>query len=439
MNSAAAGIGSEMNMRQRRTLLAGAVGNAIEFYDFIVYAYLAGYFAAHFFPTHDPVAALLASYGAFATGMIMRPVGGILFGNIGDRIGRKAALQLSVLLIAIPTLLIGLMPTYATIGLWAPALLIILRMLQGLSVGGEYSSSIVFLIEHAPANRRGTMGGFSPMGAFGGLLLGTAVSFLCTTVLGKTVMADWGWRVPFLASIFLTGIGVAARRALTQDVLNQHEVLASPVREAFRRYWQPMAAIALANTATGIVSFVGFMYAVPWMVKQTGVSTATALAINLCSLFMVSLLSVVGGYLGDQWGRMRVSRLGALILLLGAWQAFSLFRSGDILAMMSGGLLLAIGQGFFLGPLSANMATLLPRTVRVTGLSFGYSLAVGVFGGLAPMLTEYLIARFELPMAPALVIMLGALVSLLTLCLHPLWRHNTERLPEDDLPVTVTS
>src|SRR5574343_1208725 len=439
MNSAAAAIGSEMNMRQRRTLLAGAVGNAIEFYDFIVYASLAGYFAAHFFPTHDPVAALLASYGAFATGMIMRPVGGILFGNIGDRIGRKAALQLSVLLIAIPTLLLGLMPTYATIGLWAPVLLIILRMLQGLSVGGEYSSSIVFLIEQAPAKRRASIGVFSPMGAFGGLLLGTAASFLCTSVLGKAVMADWGWRVPFLSSIFLTGIGIWARRALTQDVLNQNDVLASPVREAFRHYWQPMTAIALANTATGIVSFVGFMYAVPWMVKQTGVSTATALAINLCSLFMVSLLSVVGGYLGDRWGRMRMSRLGTLILLLGAWPAFELFRSGDILMMMAGGLLLAIGQGFFLGPLSANMATLLPRTVRVTGLSFGYSLAVGVFGGLAPMLTEYLIARFELPMAPALVIMLGALVSLLTLCWHPLWRHNKERLPEDDLPVTVTS
>src|SRR5574343_590879 len=437
MNSAAAGIGSEMNMRQRRTLLAGAVGNAIEFYDFIVYAYLAGYFAAHFFPSHDPVAALLASYGAFATGMIMRPVGGILFGNIGDRIGRKAALQLSVLLIAIPTLLIGLMPTYATIGLWAPVLLIVLRMLQGLSVGGEYSSSIVFLIEHAPPNQRGFVGGFSPMGAFGGLLLGTAVSFLCTTVLGKEAMADWGWRIPFLASIFLTGIGVAARRALIQDVLNKNEVLQSPVREAFRRYWHPMAAIALANTATGIVSFVGFMYAVPWMVQQTGISTTTGLAINLFSLLMVSLLSVAGGRLGDRFGRMRMSRMGTLILLLGAWPAFSLFRTGDIAAMLAGGLLLAIGQGFFLGPLSANMATLLPKQVRVTGLSFGYSLAVGVFGGLAPMLTEYLIARFSLPMAPAAVIMLGAFVSLLTLCLHPLWRYNTGRLPEDDLPVTT--
>jgi MFS transporter, MHS family, proline/betaine transporter len=421
----------------RKTLLAGAIGNAIEFYDFIVYAYLAGYFAAQFFPSSDPVAALLASYGAFATGMIMRPVGGIIFGNIGDRIGRKAALQISVLLIAVPTLLIGLMPTYDSIGLWAPVLLIVLRMLQGLSVGGEYSSSIVLLIEQAPRNRRGFVGSFSPMGAFGGLLLGTLVSFLCTTTLGKAVMVDWGWRVPFIASIFLTGIGVAARRSLAQDVLSKDEILKSPVREAFRNYWRPMAAIALANTVTGIVSFIGFVYAVPWVVKESGISTAIALVINMFGLFMVSALSVVGGQVGDHFGRLRTSRLGVLILLLGAWPAFSLLRSGDVVAMMTGGLILAIGQGFFLGPLSASMATLLPKKVRVTGLSFGYSLAVGVFGGFAPLLTEFLTSRFSLHMAPALVIMIGALVSLTTLCLHPLWKHNTGHLPEDDLPVSA--
>ncbi len=415
----------------RKTLLAGAIGNAIEFYDFIVYAYLAGYFAAHFFPTHDPVAALLASYGAFATGMIMRPVGAILFGNIGDRIGRKAALQLSVLLIAIPTLMIGLLPTYAVIGLWAPALLILMRMLQGLSVGGEYSSSIVFLIEHAPEKRRGFVGGFSPMGAFGGLLLGTGASFLCTAILGKEVMADWGWRVPFLSSVLLTGVGIWARRSLGHEIMQRQDMLQSPVRTAFRNYWRPMLAIALANTATGIVSFVGFMYAVPWMTKLTGISTTTALAINLLSLLLVSLLSVAGGWLGDVFGKLRITRLGVLILLLGAWPAFELFASGQVSLMMLGGLLLAIGQGLYLGPLSASMATLLPHKVRVTGLSFGYSLAVGVFGGLAPMLTEFLIARFQLTMAPAMVIILGALVSLLTLCLHPLWRHNNGQLPED--------
>jgi MHS family proline/betaine transporter-like MFS transporter len=198
-----------------------------------------------------------------------------------------------------------------------------------------------------------------------------------------------------------------------------------------------MTAIALANTATGIVSFIGFMYAIPWMVKETGISTTTGLAINLFGLFMVSLLSIAGGILGDRFGRIHMSRFGLLILLLGAWPAFSLFRTGDITAMLTGGLILAIGQGFFLGPLSANMTTLLPKKVRVTGLSFGYSLSVGIFGGLAPMLTEYLIARLQLTMAPALVIMIGAMVSLLTLCLHPLWRHNTGHLPEDDLPIPL--
>ena len=147
----------------RKTIFAGAIGNAIEFYDFIIYAYLAVYFAYHFFPSHDPVAALIASYGAFATGMIMRPVGGLLLGRIGDRIGRKMALQVTVASIAIPTLIIGLLPTYETIGLLAPILLILLRMLQGLAVGGEYTSSIVFLIEHSPPNRRGFIGSFSPM------------------------------------------------------------------------------------------------------------------------------------------------------------------------------------------------------------------------------------------------------------------------------------
>ena len=200
-----------------------------------------------------------------------------------------------------------------------------------------------------------------------------------------------------------------------------------------------MLAIALANTATGIVSFVGFMYAVPWMTKLTGISTTTALAINLLSLLLVSLLSVAGGWLGDVFGKLRITRLGVLILLLGAWPAFELFASGQVSLMMLGGLLLAIGQGLYLGPLSASMATLLPHKVRVTGLSFGYSLAVGVFGGLAPMLTEFLIARFQLTMAPAMVIMLGALVSLLTLCLHPLWRHNNGQLPEDRPIGTVSA
>ena len=414
-----------------RTVLAGAIGNAIEFYDFIVYAYLATYFASQFFPTTDPVAALIASYGAFASGMVMRPVGGVIFGNIGDRIGRKVALQISVVLIAVPTLLIGLLPTYSSIGLWAPGLLILLRMLQGLSIGGEYSASIVFLIERSPPGRRGFIGSFSPMGAFGGLFLGTAMSFLCIASLGESVMHEWGWRVPFVASAVLTLIGMIARYSLGQDNTQGLDKHKAPVREAFRNYWRKMLSIALANTATGIVSFVGFMFAVPWMVKNAGVDSSHALAINLCSLILVGLFAVLGGWLGDRVGRIQVARLGVFILLVGAWPAFMLFTADHFFVKLLGGLILALGQGFFVGPLCASMAALLPKHVRVTGISFGYSLSVGIFGGFAPMLTEYLMARQQIVMAPALVIMAGAVVSLATLLWGADWRHAPESFPEE--------
>ncbi len=419
------------SQKLRKTIFAGAIGNAIEFYDFIIYAYLAVYFAYHFFPSHDPVAALIASYGAFATGMIMRPIGGLLLGRIGDRVGRKMALQVTVASIAIPTLIIGLLPTYETIGLFAPILLILLRMLQGLAVGGEYTSSIVFLIEHSPPKRRGFIGSFSPMGAFGGLLLGTAVCFICLLTLGNDQMHAWGWRLPFILSVVLTVVGIYARRSLSESTPNLSARSKSPVREVFVNHWRPMISICLANTSTGIVSFIGFMYAVQWMVKEAGVSSNMALLINLAGLAMVALMSLLGGYLGDRVDRVQIARLGVFILLVGAWPAFKLFQSGDVLLMLMGGAILAIGQGFFVGPLSSAMTNLLPPQVRVTGISFAYSLSVGLFGGIAPMLTEYLLSRKNLVMAPAMVIMAGALISLLTLLLRSDWRTGNALLPEE--------
>lgn len=421
------------SQKLRKTIFAGAIGNAIEFYDFIIYAYLAIYFAYHFFPSHDPVAALIASYGAFATGMIMRPIGGLLLGRIGDRVSRKMALQVTVASIAIPTLIIGLLPTYESIGLLAPILLIILRMLQGLAVGGEYTSSIVFLIEHSPPKQRGFIGSFSPMGAFGGLLIGTAVCFICLLTLGEDQMYAWGWRLPFILSVALTIVGVYARRSIPKSTSNLPIRSKSPVKEVFAHYWRPMISICFANTSTGIVSFVGFMYAVPWMVKEAGVSSNVALLINLSGLAMVALMSLLGGYLGDRFDRVQMARIGVFILLVGAWPAFRLFQSGDVLLMLMGGLILAIGQGFFVGPLSSAMTNLLPPQVRVTGISFAYSLSVGLFGGVAPMITEYLLSRENLVMAPAMVIMAGALISLLTLLLRSDWRTGNNLLPEEEL------
>jgi MHS family proline/betaine transporter-like MFS transporter len=269
------------------------------------------------------------------------------------------------------------------------------------------------------------------MGAFGGLLLGTVVCFICLLILGEDQMRDWGWRLPFILSVVLTAVGIYARRSLSESALTLTMRSKSPVKDVFVHHWRPMVSICFANTSTGIVSFIGFMYAVQWMIKEADVSSNTALLINMAGLAMVALTALLGGYLGDRVDRVQMARLGALILLVGAWPAFRLFQSGDVILMLMGGAILAIGQGFFVGPLSSAMTNLLPPQVRVTGISFAYSLSVGLFGGIAPMLTEYLLSRENLIMAPAIVIMAGALISLLTLLLRSDWRVGNALLPEE--------
>lgn len=415
----------------RRNMIAGAIGNAIEFYDFIVYAYLAHYFASQFFPSDDPVTALIASYGGFAAGMLMRPLGGVLIGSIGDKIGRKMALQISVLMISLPTFAIGFLPTYDSIGLWAPILLLLMRLVQGLSVGGEYSAAIVFLVERASPKERGFFGSFSPMGAIFGLLLGSLVTFIFTLSLGQENMKEWGWRLPFISSILLMLFGIWLRSKIASDSILKTESAKSPVMDAFKMYWREMLSIGLGNTLTGAMSFVGFMYAVPWMIEQGGIHSSMAFSINLISLALCCAMTVVGGIIGDAIGRVKTVAIGSFIALVGAWPAFLFFNTGNMPLMLIGSLIIGSAHGLFCGPFCACMASIVPKKVRVTVIAFGYSFSVGIVGGLAPMITEYLVGKMHIVMAPAIVIMTAAGVSLLAMLLDPIWRVRNESFPED--------
>ncbi len=405
-----------------RVVFAGAVGNAIEFYDFTIYAFLAGYFVIHFFPTNDPVVGLLASYGALAIGMVMRPLGGVLFGLIGDRLSTRVALQASVILIAAPTFVIGLLPTYDQIGMGAPVLLVSLRMIQGLSLGGEYSSSIIYIVENAP-RRRGYWGSFSPMGAFGGFFLGTGICMLVAQALGAERMDDWGWRVPFLGSLVLAGIGVLVRLSLAVE---RRKPVAARSRSllfsAFVGHWRLMVKIAMLNTASAITTFVGFAYATSWMVVASGVSRQHALAISLYGLSAAALFTLLGGFLGDRLGCLRISMVGLLTLVLGSWMAFLGMGGPETVLQIAGVSILAFGQGVFVGPMCAYMVMLVPSPVRTTVVSVGYSVAAGVFGGLAPLMTEYLHSRLDYEMAPAIVVIAGAAVSLVSAIVAGRWR-----------------
>lgn len=413
-------------------MLAGAIGNAIEFYDFMIYAYLAPFFALQFFPTHDPVTGLIATYGGFAAGMLMRPIGGILIGTIGDRIGRALALQLTIILISVPTFLIGLLPGYGIIGIWAPLLLILMRMLQGISLGGEYSAAVVFLVERSPRSQRGFSGSFSPLGAVLGFFLGSAVVFICVSVVSPAAMHDWGWRIPFLGSAILTLVGFQVRSRISADTkLAPDDIPASPVIEAITQHWRTMLAMGLGNAIAGVMGFVGFMYVVTWTVNEAGIPHALALAVNLLSLLLCGIFVLLAGKLSDHIGWKETAMTGAAISLVGAWPAFSLLKTGNLPLMIVGAAIIALAHAMFTGPFCACIASLVPRRLRVTVIAFGYSSSMAVFGGLSPMLTEYMVGKLGIAMAPAFVISGAAVISLLTLFLHPAWRQSKNRFLED--------
>ncbi|HEU0154534.1 MAG TPA: MFS transporter, partial [Stellaceae bacterium] len=252
---------------QRRTILAGIAGNVMEWYDFSVYGYFAAVIGNQFFPAKDPTSSLLAAFGVFAAGFLMRPLGGLIFGHIGDKLGRKRALTVSVVVMAVPTFLIGLLPTYREIGLAAPLLLVLLRLIQGTSVGGEYTTSSIFLVEHAPAGRRGFLGSFAPFGSCTGILVGSAVGAILTTVLAPGAVSAWGWRLAFIVGLAVGATGLVLRRRLADDRLAPGGLppAVAPVRDALTTEWRMILRIIAMNAAGAIAFYMCFVYTTTYL------------------------------------------------------------------------------------------------------------------------------------------------------------------------------
>jgi MFS transporter, MHS family, proline/betaine transporter len=242
-------------------IAAGMIGNVLEWYDFAVYGYFAATIGRQFFPHEDTVAQLLSAFGIFAIGYLMRPVGGALIGHIGDRFGRRAALTFSVIAMAIPTFLIGLLPGYATLGLMAPITLTLLRMVQGLSVGGEYTSSMVFLVERAPEGRRGLMGALAACGATSGILLGSAVGAGFAASMSEQALDAWGWRIPFLLGLVVGIAGYLLRRHVLETVPIEPRKRA-PIIETLHDHWRVVLGFAGLSVFNAVGFYVSFVYLV---------------------------------------------------------------------------------------------------------------------------------------------------------------------------------
>ncbi|HZF28598.1 MAG TPA: MFS transporter [Gammaproteobacteria bacterium] len=375
----------------RRIVTAGVIGNVLEWYDFAVYGYFAATLGALFFPAGDPASQTLAAFATYAVGFLMRPVGAALFGHIGDRYGRARALVVSIALMAIPTVLMGLLPTYASIGIAAPVGMVLLRMAQGLAVGGEFTSSMVFLAENSPQPRRGFFTSFSMFGATAGTMLGSAVVGALTGVMSAEALSSWGWRAAFVSGVVVAIVGVAIRRGMFDAPGGITEK--APLSRAFREHRWQVLRIGVLNSGTAVIYYTLFVYAATWVPQTTAVARATAIQVTTLSMATFLVVLPLMAALSDRIGRKRVMISGLVGCLLLAYPLVRLMHGGDALLLAVGQLTFAALLACSMAPIPATMCETFPHGVRVSAVSVGYGLAYALFGGTAPLVAAWLIKR----------------------------------------------
>lgn len=409
---------SNMTPHLKKNIFGGVVGNILEWYDFAVFGFFAPVIGSLFFPSDNPMASLIKTFGVFAAGYLMRPIGGIIFGHFGDKLGRKRALQLSVMMMAIPTTLIGFLPTHAQIGLAAPILLVLIRLIQGVSVGGELVGSISFITEIAPKNRRGFFGSFSVCSAVGGILLGSAVATIAHGLFDPQFLKDWGWRIPFMLGFAIGGFGLWMRKGMVETpefekVKETGTVGRSPVIEAVMtmpgRIFHIVAILVLYSGGFYML----FVWWPTYLTKIVVPPVSHALMINTISMVVLMVLMPVAGYLSDLIGRKTVlaaAFFGTAVLAypLVIWTDHGMFGS----ALVSQ-LIFAVLIAGALGPMAATLVELFPTRIRFSGIGVSYNIALAIFGGTAPLVSTWLVSRTGDIEAPAYYLIAMSVISLI--------------------------
>jgi MHS family proline/betaine transporter-like MFS transporter len=407
---------------QRKLVIAGIVGNILEWYDFSVYGYFAVSIGHHFFPSGNTTTSLLAAFGVFAAGFFMRPVGAVLFGHIGDNWSRERALFLSVLAMAVPTFLIGVIPDYQQIGIAASVLLVLLRLAQGISVGGEYTTSIVFVVEKSVPQRRGLMGTWCLFGVCAGTLIGSAIGTLLTSVLPREAMRAWGWRLPFIFGLAIGLVGLEIRRQLERGGRSVEQqgidIKGEPIG-SFTEALKTQRLTILKITALKAVSAVGFytlfVYISVYFTKIVQIPKSEALAINTIALAAMLVLIPCAGVLSDMFGRKPMLLAGTVGVLLFSLPLFRLLRSPHFGVILTGQLCFTVLLSLFYGAEPAVTAEAFPARVRCISAAISHNICFAFLGGTAPMVATYLIALTGNELSPSLYVMTAALVSTLAI------------------------
>ena len=409
---------AEANRTRRKVVAAGIAGNVMEWYDFAVYGYFARTIGSLYFPIGDKDAQVLAAFGAFAAGFLMRPIGAILFGYIGDRVGRGPSLLWSVVLMAAPTFCIGLLPTYNEIGLLAPILMILFRLLQGLAVGGEYTGSAVFLAETAHPSHRGVAAAWAPFGAISGILLGSLAGAIILNTLPLEEVVAGGWRIPFLLGVVVGGVGFILRRRMPHD--QPAATKGFPLLDALRDHPKQLVQVVGLSLINASVFYIIFVYVITWLKQAADMGAATATIINSINMAIMVTLIMGIAWLSDRIGRKPILVGSAIGLVLFTWPLMAMMKTGDVPLVFLGQLGMAVMVGAYGAVIPITMCEIFPRNVRCSAVSTGYNICVGLAGGSAPFVSAWLIDKTGYVLVPAIYIMLSAAISALAaLSIHP--------------------
>jgi metabolite-proton symporter len=405
-----------------RVLIASLVGSSIEWFDYFLYGTMAALvFNQLFFVNEDPTVGLLLAYASFALSFFIRPFGGIIFSHIGDRIGRKKTLVLTLSLMGAATFAMGILPTYQAIGVAAPIILITLRLIQGLGIGGEWGGALLLATEYAPPERRGFFGSIPQMGVTIGMVMGTLALWIMS-LLPEQQFMTWGWRVPFIFSALLVVFGLWIRKGIDEtpefkEVKAKGEIPKLPIVDTLRYYWKEVLITIGAKVVETAPFYIFSTFIVSYATSTLGFSRSAVLGSVMVSTVITTILIPIMGSLSDRVGRKKMYIAGTLAMMAFAFPYFWMIHQGSVLMLV---LATIIGLGIIWAPITAVLGTMFSEIfdakVRYTGVSLGYQIGAAVAGGTAPLVATALLASFDNSYVPvALYIMFTAVVSLIAI------------------------
>lgn len=402
----------------RKVIFAASFGNFVEWFDFAAYGFLATILTREFFPSSDPAVGLLKTFAVFAVAFAFRPLGGVFFGVVGDRIGRKRTLALTILMMAGATTLIGLLPTYAAIGVFAPILLTVLRCVQGFSAGGEYAGACAYVMEHAPQHKRARYGSFLPISTFSSFALAAVVAYALDASLSAEAMSAWGWRVPFLAAAPTGLIGLYLRMNLSETpafraLEGEHKVAHAPLRDTLRTQAAGILKLGAFISVTAVSFYMFTTYFATHLQVAGGLNRATSLLITVIALLFAAALCPLAGLYSDWAGRRKTMLTACGILIITVYPSFSLVGSGHFSPSVIGVCLLAIGAVLANVVTPPLLSEVFPTRTRYTASATTFNLAFTVFGGTAPLVATWLITTTGNNMSPALYLVAIAVMGLM--------------------------